>query len=93
MAEHTTAQYEYPAIRMYKAFFIVKKLFLIASQKELDDHDVPFFNRDKCAAHLINYYKCLDKGTSFCNKTKDEFYKCQYIALKERLDAHTKASH
>ncbi|CUM46524.1 uncharacterized protein AC631_03792 [Debaryomyces fabryi] len=60
----------------------------IPSQKELDDHDVPFLHRDHCAAHLINYYKCLDKGTSYCNKPKDEFYKCQYLALKERLESH-----
>ena len=81
----------------FKTFFWVWKhlytnFFLpIASQEELDEHNVPFFNRDKCAAHLINYYKCLDKGTSFCNTTKDEFYKCQYLALKERLDNYTKA--
>ncbi|RCK56510.1 hypothetical protein Cantr_08534 [Candida viswanathii] len=65
----------------------------IPSQAELDDNNVPFFHRDKCAAHLINYYKCLDRGTSFCSKTKDEFYKCQYLALKERLDSHTKQTH
>ncbi|ODV65021.1 hypothetical protein HYPBUDRAFT_153937 [Hyphopichia burtonii NRRL Y-1933] len=61
----------------------------IPSQQELDEHDVPFLHRDQCSSHLINYYKCLDKGTSFCNKTKDEFYKCQYLLLKERLDKHT----
>ncbi|KAK6198796.1 uncharacterized protein RJT21DRAFT_51140 [Scheffersomyces amazonensis] len=77
-AEHNTAKYEYPAI---------------PSQKELDDHDVPFYYRDRCAAHLINYYKCLDKGNSFCRQTKDTFYECQYIALKERLDNHTKQTH
>ncbi|KAI5961185.1 uncharacterized protein KGF55_004110 [Candida pseudojiufengensis] len=55
-------------------------------QEELDKQKVPLFYRDKCAAHLLEYYKCLDKGTSFCAKTKDEFYKCQYNALKERLD-------
>ncbi|SGZ47486.1 CIC11C00000005026 [Sungouiella intermedia] len=57
----------------------------IPSQKELDDNDIPFLNRDKCAAHLITYYKCLNKGTSFCSASKDQFYECQYIALKERL--------
>ncbi|ODV78544.1 putative nadh-ubiquinone oxidoreductase b18-like subunit [Suhomyces tanzawaensis NRRL Y-17324] len=76
MTAHSEA-YEYPPI---------------PSQQELDTHDVPFFHRDKCAAHLINYYKCLDKGTSFCSATKDEFYKCQYIALKERLESHKKAT-
>ncbi|KAI5955680.1 hypothetical protein KGF54_001182 [Candida jiufengensis] len=62
----------------------------IPSEEELDLHKVPLFYRDKCAAHLIEYYKCLDKGTSFCSTTKDEFYKCQYLALKERLDNYTK---
>ncbi|EAZ63845.1 hypothetical protein PICST_80638 [Scheffersomyces stipitis CBS 6054] len=76
-AEHSE-KYEYPAI---------------PPQAELDEHKVPFIHRDKCAAHLITYYKCLDKGTSFCSKSKDEFYKCQYLALKERLDAHTKHAH
>ncbi|CAH6722218.1 hypothetical protein CLIB1444_08S04522 [[Candida] jaroonii] len=57
----------------------------VPSQKELDEHNVPFLNRDHCASHLINYYKCLDKGTSFCSTTKDEFYKCQYYSLKQRL--------
>lgn len=66
-------KYEYPAI---------------PSQKDMDDNDVPFVHRDHCAAHLIAYYKCLDKGTSYCNKTKDEFYKCQYFSLKERLESH-----
>ncbi|EGW35085.1 uncharacterized protein SPAPADRAFT_58229 [Spathaspora passalidarum NRRL Y-27907] len=60
------------------------------SEAELDEQDVPFIHRDRCAAHLINYYKCLDKGISFCTATKEEFYKCQYIALKERLANHTK---
>ncbi|CCG22616.1 hypothetical protein CORT_0B09120 [Candida orthopsilosis Co 90-125] len=62
----------------------------IPSQQELDDHNVPFYYRDKCASNLIEYYKCLDKGTSFCNKTKDEFYKCQYYLLKGRLDSYIK---
>lgn len=57
-----------------------------ASQSDLDAHDVPFLHRDQCAAHLITYYKCLDKGTSFCSKAKDEFYKCQYTLLKQRLE-------
>ncbi|CCE83711.1 Piso0_004297 [Millerozyma farinosa CBS 7064] len=57
----------------------------IPAQQELDEHNVPFANRDHCAAHLITYYKCLDKGTSFCTKPKDEFYKCQYFSLKNRL--------
>ncbi|KAG7664034.1 uncharacterized protein J8A68_002472 [[Candida] subhashii] len=62
----------------------------IPSTQELDDNNVPFFHRDKCAAPLIAYYKCLDKGTSFCSVTKEDFYKCQYVALKERLANHTK---
>lgn len=59
-----------------------------ASAKELDDNDVPFVNRDKCAAHYIAYYKCLNKGTSFCSTVKDQFYECQYVALKQRLEKH-----
>lgn len=55
---------------------------------EMDDHNVPLLNRDVCATPLINYYKCLDKGFSFCSDTKDEFYKCQYYLLKKRLDGH-----
>lgn len=70
MTEHS--HYEFPAE--------------IPSQKDLDNHDVPFYHRDKCASLLIDYYKCLDKGTSFCNGPKDKFYECQYFALKERLD-------
>lgn len=64
------------------------EILTTASQKDLDDNDVPFLNRDKCAAHLITYYKCLNKGTSFCSASKDQFYECQYIALKERLGKH-----
>ncbi|CAK7903914.1 hypothetical protein CAAN1_13S03774 [[Candida] anglica] len=69
----TAEKYEYPAL---------------ASQEDMDAHDVPFVHRDHCAAPLIEYYKCLDKGTSFCAKTKDEFFKCQYFTLKDRLAAH-----
>ncbi|CAK9438431.1 uncharacterized protein LODBEIA_P26550 [Lodderomyces beijingensis] len=65
----------------------------LPSQEELDQYNVPLWYRDKCAANVIEYYKCLDKGTSFCNKTKDEFYKCQYFALKERLDNYNKQKH
>ncbi|KAF5209007.1 hypothetical protein FOB63_003744 [Clavispora lusitaniae] len=72
MAESAQA-YEFPAI---------------PSAKELDDNDVPFVNRDKCAAHYIAYYKCLNKGTSFCSTVKDQFYECQYVALKQRLEKH-----
>ncbi|CAN3361137.1 hypothetical protein DICA3_F05468 [Diutina catenulata] len=57
----------------------------IPSQEDMDEHKVPFYNRDRCAAHLIEYFKCLDKGTSFCNKAKDTFYECQYFALSDRL--------
>ncbi|EGV61116.1 hypothetical protein PSN45_001867 [Yamadazyma tenuis] len=53
---------------------------------ELDEHNVPLLHRDSCANPLINYYKCLDKGLTFCSSTKDEFYKCQYYLLKKRLD-------
>lgn len=77
--------YEFPPIRKYdKRFF--HALLTPASQKDLDDNDVPFVNRDKCAAHLIAYYQCLNKGTSFCHQTKDAFYECQYMALKQRLE-------
>ncbi|CAH2353259.1 hypothetical protein CLIB1423_10S00892 [[Candida] railenensis] len=62
----------------------------LPSQEELDTHDVPFVHRDNCAAPLIEYYKCLNKGTSFCSATKEEFFKCQYFALKERLANHQK---
>lgn len=58
------------------------------SVKDLDDHNVPFLHRDQCAGPLIAYYQCLDKGTSFCAATKDEFYKCQYYTLKKRLDEY-----
>lgn len=58
--------------------------------KDMDDNDIPFFNRDQCAAPLIDYYKCLDKGTSFCDVTKDGFYKCQYMLLKLRLESFSK---
>lgn len=61
------------------------------SPKDLDDNDVPFLHRDHCATPLIAYYKCLDKGMSFCASTKDEFYKCQYYTLKQRLDDYNKA--
>lgn len=60
----------------------------LPSQTELDDNKVPFVNRDNCAAHYISYYKCLDKGTSYCNAAKDKFFECQYVALKQRLDKH-----
>jgi NADH dehydrogenase (ubiquinone) 1 beta subcomplex subunit 7 len=56
----------------------------------MDAHDVPFLHRDECAAPLIEYYKCLNKGTSFCAQTKAAFFGCQYFALKERLSAHQK---
>ncbi|KAF8004501.1 hypothetical protein HF325_001949 [Metschnikowia pulcherrima] len=60
----------------------------LPSQNELDASNVPFVNRDKCAAHYIAYYKCLDKGTSYCNAAKDQFFECQYVALKQRLQKH-----
>lgn len=77
--------YEFPAIRTYTLLACSAPLLTAASQKDLDDNDVPFLQRDKCAAHLITYYKCLNKGTSFCSASKDQFYECQYIALKQRL--------
>ncbi|KAG7192020.1 uncharacterized protein KQ657_002628 [Scheffersomyces spartinae] len=63
-----------------------------ATEQELNDNDVPFINRDKCAQRYIDYYKCLDKGTSFCSETKSKFYECQYNLLKERLDAFHKGA-
>lgn len=59
-----------------------------ASQEILDQHDVPFVNRDKCAAFFVDYAKCMDKGTSYCSGPKDKFYECQYVALKQRLEKH-----
>lgn len=72
MGEHTEqVEYQFPEI---------------PSVAEMDEHNVPLLNRDNCATPLINYYKCLDKGTSFCSQTKDEFYKCQYYLLKKRFN-------
>lgn len=82
--------YEFPPIRKYMIWrYYGPRTNMTASQQELDEYKIPFHSRDKCAQHMINYYKCLDKGTSFCFTTKDEFYKCQYIALKQRLEAKT----
>lgn len=72
MTEHK--QYEYPSE--------------IPTPQQLDEHDVPFYYRDKCASLLIDYYKCLDKGTSFCKVSKDKFYECQYHSLADRLKSH-----
>lgn len=73
---------------MCSRYFTFQFLLTAASQKELDEHDVPFLNRDKCAAKWIEYNKCLNKGTSFCSATKDAFYECQYVALQQRLEKH-----
>lgn len=59
-----------------------------ASNDELDKHDVSFYYRDICSSLLVDYYKCLDKGTSFCKDSKDKFYECQYFSLSDRLKAH-----
>lgn len=72
MTEHS--QYEYPSA--------------VPSVQELDASDVPFYYRDKCASLVIDYYKCLDKGTSFCKAPKDKFYECQYNLLADRLKNH-----
>lgn len=54
----------------------------------MDEYDVPFLHRDKCAALMIEHFKCMNKGYSFCLSTKDKLYECQYEALKQRLSGN-----
>ena len=80
------AAYEFPAIRMWPFLPPARWLLTLASQEILDANDVPFVNRDKCAAFFVDYANCMNKGTSFCSGPKDKYYECQYVALQQRLE-------
>ena len=52
---------------------------MIATEKEMDDADMPTLKRDYCAHLYIAWKQChMEKGGLYCHKEKHDYSHCEH---------------